>query len=163
MISIDDVVANKFFTAFKGFRTTSPGKVLSAGIWNPADSGVNVAVRQGFNYTQPYTAVNIKWRVKIPVGTVFSDRNSVYMVHPTSSLATSKAKIIINDTGPYNPTSDSDNYVLWAVDKDPCYDFRPEVPPVLAPGTGLVFYTDTAAAHDWTFSLVWEEQEIPAP
>lgn len=120
-------------------------------------------MRQAFNYTQPYTAVNIKWRTKVPVGVLYTDRNSLYMQNPTSAMATSKAQIVLNETGPYAPQSDGDNYVLFAVDKDACYDVRPEIPPVIGPGTGIIFYADTAAALDWAFSLVWEEQAIPAP
>lgn len=163
MISIDDVVSNKYFSAFKGYRTLASGKVLSFSLWNPEDSGVYAAIRQVFNYTQPYTALNVKWRTKVPVGTLYTDRNSMFLRNPTSLLATSKANIVTNDTGPYNPNSDADNYALFAVDKDPAYDYRPEVPMVLTPGTGIIWYSDTSANMDWTIGMTWEEQEIPAP
>lgn len=162
MISIDDVMSNKYFTAMKGYVQPS-GKVTSFTLWNPIDSGIHLALRQAFVYAAPYTAVNMKWRVATPPpGTIHSNRNSMFMQNPASAMERSVAQIVINESGPYAPQNDGSNYVLFPIDRDPVWDFRPEVPPVMGPGTGLIWYPDTSAAIQWTMSLVWEEQPIPA-
>lgn len=159
MISINDVLADRFFYNMTGF-TQAAGKVTSISLWNPEDSGVHIAVRQAFIYASPYTAFNIKWRSSTPSGTLYGNRNSMSLKHDTATLAKSKGCIVVDKTGPYAPQADGSNYVLMPIDRNPVYDFRLEVPPVLEPGTGLIWYPDTSIALSWTHSMVWEEQAI---
>lgn len=158
MISIDDVLADRFFYHMGGIVQPA-GQVTSQMIWNPAGSGVNVAIRQAFTYCAPYTAMNYKWRLS-PFGTLTGPRNSLALKNPTSALGKSKAVACIEKTGLGDVQSDGANYVLFPVDRNAVWDFNPSVPVILGPGTGLIVYPDTTAAMQWTWSCVFEEQPI---
>jgi hypothetical protein len=165
MISINDVLSDRFFYQMSSFVQPS-GKVSSCMLWNPEDSGVHIAVRQSWIYCAPYTAFNIKWRTSAPsaLGTQYSNRNSLSLKHDTTQLAKSKAVFCINQgSTSYQPHLDGQNYVLTPFDRDPVYDMRFEVPPVLEPGTGLIWFPDTSTAMQWTHSVYWEEQPIEQP
>lgn len=157
MISIDDVLADRFFYQMAGIVQPA-GKTTSQMIWNPEDSGVNVAIRQAFTYSAPYTAMNYKWRTS-PVGTMTSARNSMAVKNPTSALGKSKAVACIDKIGG-TPQTDPMNYVLFPVDRNPAWDLNLVVPLVLGPGTGLIVFPDTTTAMQWTWSCVFEEQPI---
>jgi hypothetical protein len=158
MISIDDVLADRFFYHMAGI-TQAAGKTTSQMIWNPEDSGVNVAIRQAFTYSAPYTAVNYKSRTS-PFGTQTSPRNSMAMKNPTSAQGKSKAVACFDKIGSTLPQNDPLNYVLFPVDRNPAWDLNLAVPVVLCPGTGIIVYPDTTIAMQWTWSVVWEEQPI---
>jgi len=160
MISISDVLADRFFYHMAGIVQPA-GKVTSQMIWNPEDSGVNVAIRQAFVYCAPYTAMNYKWRTSV-YGLTTGSRNSMALKNPTSDLGQSKAIACFDKVGNGSVQSDNNNYVLVPVDKNPAWDFAPKVPIVLGPGTGIIVYPDTSASMQWTWSCVWEEQAIEA-
>jgi hypothetical protein len=77
MASIEDVLDNTCFYSLSGCEQP-PGRTTSMMLFNPAGSGVNVAVLRSFTWSSVGTEFNYKWRTT-PHGMTTDAPNSMFL------------------------------------------------------------------------------------
>lgn len=152
MYSIDDVISDKCFYSFFG-GAQQAGDQNWALLFNPNDSGVAVAVRQFYFWTSNRSEWNMKW-TRATGGIYSGERNSL-AIRSGQPLAKSKA---VAYRGTAEPLP-SPAYAVGAFDQD-CVDVFLNMPIVLMPGTGVLYWHDTTAETNWTSTLFFEEKVL---